>query len=139
MAIQNTEIVIELSRSPVKIHYSVLAEDAIKAGVGDDKNRKTVESTWLNCESTHNTVESLKVNIIGRQIQMNEEILNIQIRKFLKKVGIQSQREIELAVRRSIENNSLAGIDKLEASVLLQVPEVGIKVSIESEIKLEWC
>ena len=68
---------------------------------------------------------------------MNEEILNIQIRKFLKKVGVQSQREIEQAVRRSIENNSLAGIDKLEASVLLEVPEVGIKVSIENEIKLE--
>ena len=68
---------------------------------------------------------------------MNEEILNIQIRKFLKKVGVQSQREIEQAVRRSIENNSLAGIDKLEASVLLEVPEVGIKVSIESGIKLE--
>ena len=68
---------------------------------------------------------------------MNEEILNIQIRKFLKKVGVQSQREIEQAVRRSVENNSLAGIDKLEASVLLEVPEVGIKVSIESEIKLE--
>ena len=68
---------------------------------------------------------------------MNEEVLNMQIRKFLKKVGIHSQREIEQAVRRSIENNSLAGIDKLEASVLLEVPEVGIKVSIESEIKLE--
>ena len=68
---------------------------------------------------------------------MNEEILNLQIRKFLKKVGVQSLREIEQAVRRSIENNSLAGIDKLEASVLLEVPEVGIKVSIESEIKLE--
>ena len=68
---------------------------------------------------------------------MNEEILNIQIRKFLKKVGIQSQREIEQAVRRSIENNTLAGIEKLVASVLLEVPEVGIKVSIESEIKLE--
>ena len=68
---------------------------------------------------------------------MNEEILNIQIRKFLKKVGVQSQREIEQAVRRSIEKNSLAGIDKLEASVLLEVPEIGIKVSIESEIKLE--
>ena len=68
---------------------------------------------------------------------MNEEVLNMQIRKFLKKVGIQSQREIEQTVRRSIENNSLAGIDKLEASVLLEVPEVGIKVSIESEIKLE--
>ena len=68
---------------------------------------------------------------------MNEEVLNIQIRKFLKKVGVQSQREIEQAVRRSIENNSLAGIDKLVASVLLEVPEVGIKVSIDSEIKLE--
>ena len=68
---------------------------------------------------------------------MNEEILNMQIRKFLKKVGVQSQHEIEQAVRRSIENNSLAGLDKLEASVILEVPEVGIKVSIESEIKLE--
>jgi hypothetical protein len=68
---------------------------------------------------------------------MNEETLNMQIRKFLKKVGVQSQHEIEQAVRRSIENNSLAGLDKLEASVLLEVPEVGIKVSIESEIKLE--
>ena len=68
---------------------------------------------------------------------MNEEILNIQIRKFLKKVGVQSQREIEQAVRRSIENNSIAEIDKLEASVLLEVPAVGIKVSIKSEIKLE--
>ena len=67
---------------------------------------------------------------------MNEEILNMQIRKFLKKVGVQSQHEVEQAFRRSIENNSLAGIDKLEASVLLEVPEVGIKVSIESEIKL---
>jgi len=68
---------------------------------------------------------------------MNEEILNMQIRKFLKKVGVQSQREIEQAVRRSIENNSLAGKETLVASVLLEVPEVGIKVSIESDIKLE--
>ena len=68
---------------------------------------------------------------------MNEEILNIQIRKFLKKVGIQSQREIEHAVGRDFEKSSLVGIDKLEASVLLEVPVVGIKVSIEGEIKLE--
>ena len=70
---------------------------------------------------------------------MNEEILNMQIRKFLKKVGVQSQHEIEQAVRRNIENNSLDGLDKLEASVLLEVPKVGIKVSIASVIKLEWC
>ena len=68
---------------------------------------------------------------------MNEEVLNIQIRKFLKKVGIQSQREIEHAVRRSFEKSSLGGIKKLEASILLKVPAVGIKVSIDGEIKLE--
>ena len=49
---------------------------------------------------------------------MNEEVLNIQIRKFLKKVGIQSQREIEHAVIRSFEKSSLVGIKKLEASIL---------------------
>ena len=68
---------------------------------------------------------------------MNEEVLNIQIRKFLKKVGVRSQREIEHAVRRSFEKSSLVGIKKLEASVLLEVPAVGIKVSIDGEIKLE--
>ena len=68
---------------------------------------------------------------------MNEEVLNIQIRKFLKKVGVQSQREIEHAVSRSFEKSSLVGIKKLEASILLKVPAAGIKVSIEGEIKLE--
>ena len=68
---------------------------------------------------------------------MNEEVLNIQIRKFLKKVGVRSQREIEHAVRRSFEKSSLVGIKKLEASILLEVPAVGIKVSIEGEIRLE--
>ena len=68
---------------------------------------------------------------------MNEEVLNIQIRKFLKKVGVRSQREIEHAVRRSFEKSSLVGIKKLEASVLLEVPAVGIKVPIEGEIKIE--
>ena len=68
---------------------------------------------------------------------MNEEVLNFQIRKFLKKVGVRSQREIERAVIRSFEKSSLVGIKKLEASILLEVPAVGIKVSIEGEIKLE--
>ena len=44
MAIENTEIVEELSLPPVKIHCSVLAEDAIKAAISDYKNRKGSES-----------------------------------------------------------------------------------------------
>ena len=41
--IQNTEIVEELSLPPVKIHCSVLAEDAIKAAINDYKERKSSE------------------------------------------------------------------------------------------------
>jgi nitrogen fixation NifU-like protein len=48
LAIKNTDIVNELSQPPVKIHCSVLAEDAIKAAIGDYKKkqveRKTVEA-----------------------------------------------------------------------------------------------
>ncbi len=40
MSIQNTQIVEELSLPPVKIHCSVLAEDAIKAAISDYKSRR---------------------------------------------------------------------------------------------------
>ena len=67
---------------------------------------------------------------------MDEEVFNMQLRRFLKKVGIQSQRDIELAVRQGVETGTLASTDKLNAQVLLQVPEVGLKVTIEGEIAL---
>ena len=67
---------------------------------------------------------------------MDEEVFNMQLRRFLKKVGIQSQRDIELAVRQGIETGTLASTDKLKAQVLLQVPAVGLKVTIEDEIAL---
>ncbi len=44
MSIQNTEIVEELSLPPVKIHCSVLAEDAIKAAISDYKSRNNSET-----------------------------------------------------------------------------------------------
>ena len=68
---------------------------------------------------------------------MDEEVLNIQVRKFLKNVGIQSQREIEQAVKDHIKKGSLSGAEKLEATMLLEVPEIGLKVSIEGEIEIE--
>ena len=68
---------------------------------------------------------------------MDEEVLNIQVRKFLKKVGIQSQREIEQAVKDHIRKGSLSGAEKLDASMLLEVPEIGLKVSIEGKIEIE--
>ena len=68
---------------------------------------------------------------------MNEEVLNIQVRKFLKKVGIQSQREIEQAIKDHLKKGSLSGSEKLSATMLLEVPEIGLKVSIEGKIEIE--
>ncbi len=68
---------------------------------------------------------------------MNEDTFNIQIRKFLKKVGITSQREIEKAVREAVEAGKLKGNEKLEAVVVLKVPKAGIEVEIDDTIALE--
>ena len=68
---------------------------------------------------------------------MDDELLNIQVRKFLKKVGIQSQREIEQAVKDYMSRGSLSGAEKFDASMLLEVPEIGLKVSIEGKIEIE--
>ena len=67
---------------------------------------------------------------------MDEEILNIQVRKFLKKVGIQSQREIEQAVKDHFKNGSISGTEKLDATILLEVPEINLKVSIGGTIEI---
>ena len=67
---------------------------------------------------------------------MNEEVFNIQLRKFLKKVGIQSQREIEQAVRDGIASGALQGNETLKASVRLQLGKMDLDVTIEDDIKL---
>ena len=68
---------------------------------------------------------------------MDEELLNIQVRKFLKKVGIQSQREIEQAVKDHLKKRSLSGTKILDATMLLEVPEIDLKVSIDGEIEIK--
>ena len=67
---------------------------------------------------------------------MDEEVFNMQLRKFLKKVGIQSQREIEQAVRLAISAGTLDATEPLTSRVVLQVPAMGIDVTIEDVIKL---
>ncbi|MEJ2645398.1 MAG: DUF6494 family protein [Gammaproteobacteria bacterium] len=68
---------------------------------------------------------------------MNEEVFNQQIRKFLKKVGITSQREIEKAVRERIASGQLSGSDPLQARMTLHVPELDLTIEIDEEIALE--
>ena len=68
---------------------------------------------------------------------MNEETFNISIRKFLKIVGINSQREIEQAVRKAIEDGLITGAETFPATVTLEVPGVKLNVKFDGEIKLQ--
>jgi nitrogen fixation NifU-like protein len=53
LAIKNTDIVKELSLPPVKIHCSVLAEDAIRAAIGDWKKKNGVAATVETATAAH--------------------------------------------------------------------------------------
>jgi hypothetical protein len=68
---------------------------------------------------------------------MNEDVLNVSIRKFLKKVGITSQREIEQAVRAAVVGGKLKGNEALPAKVVLTVDGISLSVEIEGAIELE--
>ena len=68
---------------------------------------------------------------------MDQETFNLSIRKFLKTVGVGSQREIEQAVQAALQQNKLSGDETLAAQVLLEIPSLGVKVPFKGEIKLK--
>jgi Family of unknown function (DUF6494) len=68
---------------------------------------------------------------------MNEDVFNVSVRKFLKKVGITSQREIEQAVRKSVAEGRLRGNEALPAKMILTVGDVGLAIEIEGNVELE--
>ncbi|HEX9391710.1 MAG TPA: DUF6494 family protein [Usitatibacteraceae bacterium] len=68
---------------------------------------------------------------------MNEETLNMSIRKFLKSVGVQSQREIEQAVSGAVTAGRLKGHEKLAAKVTLTIESLGVTRTIDGTIELE--
>jgi len=67
---------------------------------------------------------------------MNPETFNMSIRKFLKSVGVQSQREIEAAVDRAIASGKLKGSEKLPATMTLTVAGLDVKVDFDGSIEL---
>jgi len=64
---------------------------------------------------------------------MDQETFNLSIRKFLKTVGVNSQREIEQAVQQSASKlaNSFA------VKMTLEIPSLGLKVPFDGEIRLK--
>ena len=67
---------------------------------------------------------------------MNDEALNMSIRKFLKTVGVNSQLAIEKAVHKAIAEGRLKGSESLPATMTLKVDALGLDVRFDGEIKL---
>jgi hypothetical protein len=68
---------------------------------------------------------------------MDQETFNLSIRKFLKMVGVNSQREIEQAVQNALQQQKLSGNESFPAKVTLEIPALGLKVPFDGEIKLK--
>jgi hypothetical protein len=68
---------------------------------------------------------------------MNEDALNTSLRKFLKEVGVTSQREIEKTVREAIADGRLKGSETLSAKVVLTIDKVGLTHTIDGMVDLQ--
>jgi Family of unknown function (DUF6494) len=67
---------------------------------------------------------------------MNEDVFNTSLRKFLKQVGVTSQREIEKAVRDALADGRLKGHEKLPAKMVLTLGGVSLMHEVSDEIEL---
>jgi hypothetical protein len=67
---------------------------------------------------------------------MDEEAFNLSVRRFLKKLGVTSQREIELAVREAIEAGKLSGDETLQARAVVTVDGLDREIVITGDIAL---
>ena len=67
---------------------------------------------------------------------MDEEVFNMSVRKFLKKLGVTAQREIELAVREQLEAGALRGDETLDATATVTVAGLSREVIVTGEISL---
>jgi hypothetical protein len=67
---------------------------------------------------------------------MDEEAFNLSVRRFLKKLGVTSQREIELGVRERLDEGALSGNETLEARAVVTVDGLEREIVITGEIAL---
>ena len=65
---------------------------------------------------------------------MDEEAFNMSVRKFLKKLGVTAQREIEIAVREQVEAGELKGDETLEAEATVTVRGLSRDVVVSGPI-----
>jgi hypothetical protein len=68
---------------------------------------------------------------------MDEDRFNISVRKFLKEVGVTSQREIEKAVRGASEAGTLGDAAAVDATMTLDIPSLGVRHVVTRAIEVE--
>ena len=68
---------------------------------------------------------------------MNQDAFNMSIRKFLKRVGVHSQREIEAAVEQGISTGKLKGAESLPVKMTLTLGGTQLDVTFDDKIDLE--
>ena len=67
---------------------------------------------------------------------MDQESFNLSLRKFLKTVGVGSQREIEEAVAKAIASGAVSGTETLAATMTLRIAALQLEVRFDGEIRL---
>jgi hypothetical protein len=68
---------------------------------------------------------------------MDDDVFNISLRKFLKMVGVSSQREIEQAVARALQEKRIAGTESFPATMTLEIGGLQLQTRFDGEIRLQ--
>jgi len=68
---------------------------------------------------------------------MDEEVFNLSLRKFLKTVGVSSQRDIEHAVASAVQAGTIAGTEIFPATMTLDIPALNLHVTFDGDVKLQ--
>jgi hypothetical protein len=67
---------------------------------------------------------------------VDEEVFNLEVRKFLKRFGVTAQREIERSIDASLKSGTLKGTEVVPVHATLEIPGVLPKLRIDGEISL---
>ena len=68
---------------------------------------------------------------------MDQETFNLSIRKFLKMVGVNSQREMEQSVQKALMDGRLQGTESIPVKCTLEIPSLGVKMPFDGEMRLK--
>lgn len=67
----------------------------------------------------------------------SNETFNLSLRRFLKRLGISSQQQIEASVLRAMEEGSLVGARTIKVRAVIELPDTGLVHAVDGEIELK--